>query len=355
MEFDSVVNPLSFSESKKSYKFGEIYCTFDGLMTFHCNYCPSKVKDFVEFSVHYMVHFDEVFVIKKEDETLYEPNVYIEEKESDVKVNIEEVNISSFHFEDIRETLDYKRKTNPKREHKAHTSREQTKRQIAHTSTVSKVKVKNVSPKSLKNVDRPKLTCTSCNQQFVNKTTMEKHIKSHEFGFLQSAYECDICERQIKSKKDLLDHMRKKHAERKYACKLCNKKFKNPAYVVVHMRVHVVDPTKSQLFDEPQPCHICGKEFVSKVNYARHIKSHAFGFLPPVYDCDICGDKINNKKDLSDHMRLHAQPKYECKMCGKKFKRKSYMEIHYRIHNNVHPFICAVNFNGIFRLEFNFF
>lgn len=314
MEFDEMINPLGFNDSKKSYKFGEIYCTFDGLMTFHCNYCPSKVKDFVEFSVHYMVHFDEVFVIKKEDEPLYEPNVYIDEKECDVKVNIEEVNISSFHFEDVPVTSESKRKPHSKREHKAHASREQTKKLVAPTtSTVSKLKAKNLSPKSSKNVDRPKLTCTSCDQQFVNKTTMEKHLRGHEFGFIQSAYTCDICERHIKSKKDLLDHMRKKHAERKYACKMCNKKFKNPAYVVVHMRVHVVDPTKSQLFDEPQPCHICGKEFVSKVNYARHIKSHAFGFLPPEYTCDICGDKISNKKDLSDHMRLHAQPKYECK------------------------------------------
>lgn len=348
MEFDIITNPLDCGESKKSFKFGEIYCTFDGLMTFHCNYCPSKVKDFVEFSVHYMVHLDEVFVIKKEDETFFEPNVYIDEKEpSDVKVSIEEVNISSFHFEDNHESKQCKRKRTSRKEHKSQASREQTKNPIEQTSTVTKAKAKNSTPKSSKNLDRPKLHCTSCDQQFVNKTTMEKHLKSHEFGFLQSAYECDICERKIKSKKDLLDHMRKKHAERKYACKLCNKKFKNPAYVVVHMRVHVVDPTKSQLFDEPQPCHVCGKEFVSKVNYARHIKSHAFGFLPPIYDCDICGDKINNKKDLSDHMRLHAQPKYECKLCGKKFKRKSYMEIHYRIHNNVHPFICAVSSFGM--------
>ncbi len=314
MDFDIMTNPLELSESKKSYKFGEIHCTFDGLMTFHCNYCPSKVKDFVEFSVHYMVHFDEVFVIKKEDETLFEPNVFIDQKEPECKTNIEEVNISSFHFDDINDTTQYKRKRKVKGDSKAQSSRESIKKLVVgHTSTVTRLKVKNVAPKSTKNHDRPKLTCTSCNQQFVNKTTMEKHLKSHEFGFLQTAYECDICERKIKSKKDLLDHMRKKHAERKYACRQCGKKFKNPAYVVVHMRVHVVDPTKSQLFDEPQPCHICGKEFVSKVNYARHIKSHAFGFLPPVYDCDICGDKINNKKDLSDHMRLHAQPKYECK------------------------------------------
>ncbi|KAG4080620.1 hypothetical protein HA402_006221 [Bradysia odoriphaga] len=344
MEFDRMINPLGFGENNKSYKFGEIYCTFDGLMTFHCNYCPSKVKDFVEFSIHYTVHLDEVFVIKKEDETFCEPNVYLDDRESDVKVNIEEVNISSFRFEDIKVPVPSKRKRNARRELRSQSGRETKKSLVEQqTSTVTKlVKVKSAAQKSSKNADRPKLTCTSCDQQFVNRTTMEKHLKCHEFGFLQSAYECDICERKIKSKKDLLDHMRKKHAERKYACELCGKMFKNPAYVVVHMRVHVVDPTKSQLFDEPQPCHICGKEFVSKVNYARHIKSHAFGFLPPVYDCDICGDKINNKKDLSDHMRLHAQPKYECKLCGKKFKRKSYMEIHYRIHNNVHPFICAV-------------
>lgn len=218
MEFDRISNPLGFTESRKSYKFGEIYCTFDGLMTFHCNYCPSKVKDFVEFSVHYMVHFDEVFVIKKEDETLFEPNVYIEhieEKESDLKVNIEEVNISSFHFEETDETSSCKRKPNSKREHKLQSNREQTKKQaVASTSTVSKLKAK-ASPKSSKNVDKPRMSCTSCDQQFVNKTTMDKHLKSHEFGFLQSAYECDICERHIKSKKDLLDHMRKKHAERK--------------------------------------------------------------------------------------------------------------------------------------------
>ncbi|KAJ6648370.1 Zinc finger protein [Pseudolycoriella hygida] len=344
MEFERMTNPLELGENKKSYKFGEIYCTFDGLMTIHCNYCPSKVKDFGEFSVHYMVHFDDVFVIKKEEETLFEPSVYIEEKGSEVKVNIEEVNISSFHFEDTTQPPECKRKTNPKREHhKVQSNREPSNKPTGSSvSSVAKLRTKSVGSKLSKPTERPKLTCRTCNQQFVNKTTMEKHVRSHEFGFLQTAYECDICQRQIKSKKDLLDHMRKKHAERKYACKLCNKKFKNPAYVAVHMRVHIVDPTKSQLFDEPQPCHICGKEFVSKVNYARHIKSHAFGFLPPVYDCDICGDKISNKKDLSDHMRLHAQPKYECKLCGKKFKRKSYMEIHYRIHNNVHPFICAV-------------
>lgn len=283
-------------------------------MTFHCNYCPSKVKDFLEFSVHYMVHLDEVFVIKKEDETSFESNVYIDEKEPD-KVGIEEVNISSFQFEDSQELVEAnKPKRKSKREPKPLAgNRDQIKKPLEHTTTVIKSRVRKATPKTPKNIDRPKLACTSCNQQFVNKTTMDKHLKSHEFGFIQSEYECDICERKIKSKKDLLDHMRKKHAERKFACKLCNKKFKNPAYVVVHMRVHVVDPTKSQLYDEPQPCHICGKEFVSKVNYARHIKSHAFGFLPPVYDCDICGDRISNKKDLSDHMRLHAQPKYECK------------------------------------------
>lgn len=213
-----------------------------------------------------MVHLDEVFVIKKEDETLFEPNVYIEERESDIKVNIEEVNLSSFHYEETNETPPSKRKPNSKRQHKTQPSREQTKKQVTTvTSTVSKSKAK-ATPKSMKNIDKPRMTCNSCDQQFVNKTTMDKHLKSHEFGFLQSAYECDICERHIKSKKDLLDHMRKKHAERKYACNICNKKFKNPAYVVVHMRVHVVDPTKSQLFDEPQPCHICGKEFVSKVS-----------------------------------------------------------------------------------------
>lgn len=171
------------------------------------------------------VHLDEVFVIKKEDETFSEPNVYIDEKEPDVKVNIEEVNISSFRFEDIKSPSPSKRKRNSRREVRSQLSRE-TKKPPAeqHTSTVTKSKPKSATQKSsTKNVDRPKLACTSCDQQFVNKTTMEKHLKSHEFGFLQSAYECDICERKIKSKKDLLDHMRKKHAERKYACEVCGK------------------------------------------------------------------------------------------------------------------------------------
>lgn len=219
-----MVNPLGFSDPNKSYKFGEIFCTFDGLMTFHCNYCPSKVKDFVEFSIHYTVHLDEVFVIKTEDETFCDTNVYIDEKEPDAEANIEEVNISSFRFDDSKEPTKIKRKRNSRRELRSKGRRDIKRPIVKHKSTVIRPpKIKNATQKSSKNVDRPKLTCTSCNQQFIHKTTMEKHLKSHEFGFLQSEYECDICERKIKSKKDLLDHMRKKHAERKYACELCGK------------------------------------------------------------------------------------------------------------------------------------
>ncbi|KAG4079967.1 hypothetical protein HA402_006279 [Bradysia odoriphaga] len=359
----TVYDPLD----SEDHKFGEIYCNYEGKLTFTCVFCPIKFKDAAEFSIHYIVHVKEVFEIKTETEVcVLEPNVEIDEPQfqsTEIKsepssdaINDDSKVITKLDFEKVQpeNVLD---------------------RSIKSPRTSSKTNAKE----SDKKFDHPH-RCNVCSQEFILKSALDRHTESHGIGLFPSRFECDICGSKVKLKKDLRTHMRRKHIEDKIPCTICGKVFCRKNYLSEHMKTHVkpenrpfkceicrkgfvtakdveahmkrhdpavhlnhVKKESDKKFENPARCHICSQQFIVKKALDRHIESHGIGIIPLIYECDICNAKIKQKKDLRTHMqRLHSGHKATCGICGKQFARSNYLYAHIRIHENYRPHQCFV-------------
>lgn len=330
-------------------KFGEIYCNYQGKLTFHCVFCPIKLKDVSEFIVHYIVHVKEVFEFKKEPEpcVTFQPDVEVDETQFYSSEFKSEQSIDIIDGSDsvVQENLNTEPEQSNSRNENCPTPTQRT---------ISKLNIKE----SDKKFDQPH-RCSICPQEFILKSALDRHRESHGIGLFPSRFECDICGSKVRLKKDLRTHMRRKHIEVKIPCSVCGKVFCRKNYLSEHMKTHVkpehrpfkceicskgfvtpkdvevhmkrhelyrrlshVKKESDKKFDNPARCNICGQQFIVKKALDRHIESHGIGIIPLIYECDICNAKIKQKKDLRTHMqRLHSGNKATCAICGKQFVR----------------------------------
>ncbi|XP_066951945.1 gastrula zinc finger protein XlCGF57.1-like [Macrobrachium rosenbergii] len=114
---------------------------------------------------------------------------------------------------------------------------------------------------------------------------------------------------------------------------------------VHNKKPHFYSPSHAKHFD----C-FCGKIFISKADYNRHMLIHT-GERP--HECEICGKAFSLKGNLTKHMMLHTEEKsYHCPDCGKGFLKKGYIDQHMRVHTGEKPFVCP-HCNRAFSLKGN--
>lgn len=238
MDQFTIYDPLDSAD----HKFGEIYCNYQGKLTFHCVFCPVKLKDASEFIIHYIVHVKEVFEIKKETETcVFEPDVEIDESQfcsSEIKSEYSNDGGDVGVGDKVIEKLDFE-KVQPKGV---------TERSLKPHRISSKTSIKD----SDKKFGQPH-RCNICAQEFILKSALDRHTESHGIGIFPSRFECDICGSTVKLKKDLRTHMRRKHIEDKIPCSVCGKVFCRKNYLSEHMKTHVKPENRSF------KCEICKK------------------------------------------------------------------------------------------------
>eukprot|EP00794_Sanderia_malayensis_P014207 gene14207-15689_t len=105
--------------------------------------------------------------------------------------------------------------------------------------------------------------CTLCGKDFMSKTTLNNHFKTHS---KERPHVCKECNRAFKQMSNLIQHRRVHTGERPYACTFCDKSFKQKSQVMQHERLHTGE--------KPYTCSRCQRAFVqlSQLNY--HEKSH---------------------------------------------------------------------------------
>ena len=203
--------------------------------------------------------------------------------------------------------------------------------------------------------------CNKC------RNKIQDHYKNHHVLHLQ----CDLCLFESKTSDDagFWDKV----------CKICGKKFDRNYLKEIHLKKHDKDE---------EQCEYCGKLFVSKFNFQRHlieqhdVYQHAnngpydglledekfkyecaicmkeFKYERNVYahmytvhykriacQCNICGQNITKKSNLKRHLAEQHQVintdrelpreslnRYECEVCLKQFKRKTALISHMEIH-----------------------
>ena len=142
---------------------------------------------------------------------------------------------------------------------------------------------------------------------------------------------CNICNKQIVSKR-LNEHIKSVHGnEKPFQCKQCIKKFAKPSELKNHLRTHTGE--------RPFECEICNASFAYSHILTRHKKYHQG---TKRFTCNVCSKSFLQKNDLVKHSRIHSGEKpYKCELCGKDFARMDYLKKHQMLHSTETKFCCG--------------
>ncbi|XP_061539418.1 zinc finger protein 2-like isoform X1 [Phycodurus eques] len=101
-------------------------------------------------------------------------------------------------------------------------------------------------------------------------------------------------------------------------------------------------------------CSECGKTFVHKGAFTRHMRTHS-GEKP--FKCAVCAKGFSLKANMKRHMAIHHElsggsarhgtsVQFGCSVCGKTFGQKEHLIAHMKAHSAEKPFNCAVCAKG---------
>ena len=140
-------------------------------------------------------------------------------------------------------------------------------------------------------------------------------------------YECPLCKLQLKTKKNLRDHLKRHNSmeERQFGCSQCSKRFVTRTELERHTRIHSNA--------RPCVCNVCGKRFRQPGHLASHRRLHT-GEKP--YKCDQCGAKFTTNSLLKTHLLVHSDERnFECTTCQLKFKAMKDLKRHRAVHSGI--------------------
>jgi len=182
--------------------------------------------------------------------------------------------------------------------------------------------------------------CKDCGNTFTVRDRAYSHIKREHVDRtikklikenLKIDSTCKICGLVYKGLYGLRDHIKKIHDKQTdVKCPECPFVSKDYLEVGKHRR------------DEHgfghRACHICGKQFSSRVGYDHHVaNTHGTGSLP----CENCGEIFRTKRALDDHRkRKHLERKCVCDDCGAKFHTPFEVKKHKKCHGDEYPYQC---------------
>uniref|UniRef100_A0A672HW96 Zinc finger protein 142 n=1 Tax=Salarias fasciatus TaxID=181472 RepID=A0A672HW96_SALFA len=174
------------------------------------------------------------------------------------------------------------------------------------------------------------LKCSSCPFVCRHQLVLEQHLRSHGSRRL---YKCADCEYSTRNKQKITWHIRIHTGEKPYSCEQCSYSCTDPARLKLHMRVHQEE--KKYL------CPQCGYKCKWATQLKYHMTKHT-GEKP--YACDDCDYRTNRADALRAHrdtQHCDARP-YVCEKCGKAFKTSFILKTHQRQHGDDRPYACGL-------------
>ncbi|XP_073828362.1 uncharacterized protein isoform X2 [Musca autumnalis] len=139
-------------------------------------------------------------------------------------------------------------------------------------------------------------------------------------------FECDLCKESFPNYDTLRLHFTKEHQQKCYVI-CCDKKIRRRYLLVDHLHLHI-DP-------ETYKCNLCG----AICNSNRSLQIHKQFMHETVKDqeCQICQKKFKCKTVLERHMATHATGKkdFKCEDCGRLYAFEFQLKMHVsKVHND---------------------
>lgn len=142
-------------------------------------------------------------------------------------------------------------------------------------------------------------------------------------------YKCNVCGKEYNSKSNCHRHLKSHTNDKDYKCGYCGKGFTHKYEVRMHCRIHTGE--------KPFKCPICTRGFNESGNLRRHMKIHVKDESP--YKCGVCFKGFNNTARLNAHIKVHTG-EIVCDTCNRKFNKISDLYRHIRIHTGERPYKC---------------
>ncbi|XP_073813943.1 transcription factor grauzone-like [Musca autumnalis] len=142
---------------------------------------------------------------------------------------------------------------------------------------------------------RSKHVCHVCAKEIRDKTTFEKHVRSH-FGETTPRLQCPYpgCESWLKDEDNLRKHMKRHNLEGiTYRCEICDKVYKNRVGLTNHKRY---SHTMSANFK----CEQCDRSFKKAIALREHMTQHTGETL---YKCPFCTRTFNSNANMHAHKK----------------------------------------------------
>ncbi|KAL3880004.1 hypothetical protein ACJMK2_032276 [Sinanodonta woodiana] len=179
----------------------------------------------------------------------------------------------------------------------------------------------------------PEFFCNTCNRFYKCKRVYERHLETHNEGYIRPSFKCQTCDKSFSTKYVLNAHVKAEHLglKKTYLCPTCGKSFTQKNSYLQHANVHAGI--------RPFVCDVCGKDFT----YEKSLREHRFMHDEVRrFQCEICSKTFKQTTSLRIHMKVHQESKdHICSSCGKGFTQKQALVRHERIHNGEKPFSCA--------------
>lgn len=136
-------------------------------------------------------------------------------------------------------------------------------------------------------------------------------------------FKCEICNKQIKSKYCLLNHMARHNNDYQLRCKICGKGCVCQSQLTAHERIHTGE--------KPFACDECPMKFPYRTSLKRHRTIHS---AEKQFECNVCLKRLATKDALKYHQQTHNEKKpYSCDDCSKTFIQKRQFENHINRHH----------------------
>ncbi|XP_055544890.1 gastrula zinc finger protein XlCGF7.1-like [Wyeomyia smithii] len=145
---------------------------------------------------------------------------------------------------------------------------------------------------------------------------------------LRKKFVCEICNKELSTKRNLKNHRRTHTGERPFKCGICSKTFSSDMVLYYHKLTHTGD----QIFQ----CDICERRFFLKSKLSTHMKVHR---TDCPHQCSICDKKFATNLRLEDHMFSHTdERRFKCDICGTSCKRWKTLMSHMQKIHEIDPY-----------------
>ena len=120
-------------------------------------------------------------------------------------------------------------------------------------------------------MDEPEFSCSCCKRPFEREDLLLNHLAVFH-GIGSSSCICDLCGKQLTSKRGLKEHMKVHTKCKPCVCEVCGKAFSQSGNLGRHRRTHV--EKDADVEEKYFHCRVCDKTFTSKHKLTMHYGKH---------------------------------------------------------------------------------